>query len=125
MKIDILKSKIHKVTVTGADLNYIGSITIDESLMEASKIIEGEDRLTKNILNKYELTKIICERANSIVNGAVPLVSTTIEMDAQEIAYEELRQKRCPYYVYRRIPSTKDKIFEKWNPNEMIIPALL
>ena len=42
MKIDILKSKIHKVTVTGADLNYIGSITIDESLMDASKIIEGE-----------------------------------------------------------------------------------
>ncbi len=42
MNIQVLKSKIHRVTVTGADLNYVGSITIDESLMEAANIIEGE-----------------------------------------------------------------------------------
>jgi aspartate 1-decarboxylase len=37
-----IKIKIHRVKVTGADLNYIGSITIDENLLEASNIIEGE-----------------------------------------------------------------------------------
>ncbi len=42
MTIEVLKSKIHRVTVTGANLNYIGSITIDEALMEASNIIENE-----------------------------------------------------------------------------------
>ena len=42
MNIQVLKSKIHRVTVTGADLNYVGSITIDEALMEAANIIEGE-----------------------------------------------------------------------------------
>lgn len=42
MWIHIVKSKIHRVKVTGADLNYIGSITIDEELMEAANIIEGE-----------------------------------------------------------------------------------
>lgn len=42
MNIQVLKSKIHRVTVTGADLNYVGSITIDEVLMEAANIIEGE-----------------------------------------------------------------------------------
>ncbi len=42
MNIQVLKSKIHRVTVTGADLNYVGSITIDEELMEAANIIEGE-----------------------------------------------------------------------------------
>jgi hypothetical protein len=42
MQIQVLKSKIHRVKVTGADLNYIGSITIDETLLEASNIIEGE-----------------------------------------------------------------------------------
>ena len=42
MQIEVVKSKIHRVSVTGADLNYIGSITIDENLMEASNIIEGE-----------------------------------------------------------------------------------
>ena len=42
MQIHVVKSKIHRVHVTGADLNYIGSITIDEDLMDAANIIEGE-----------------------------------------------------------------------------------
>ncbi|MBT8284914.1 MAG: aspartate 1-decarboxylase [Flavobacteriaceae bacterium] len=42
MKIEVVKSKIHRVKVTGADLNYIGSITIDEDLMDAANIIKGE-----------------------------------------------------------------------------------
>ncbi len=42
MLVNVVKSKIHRVKVTGADLNYIGSITIDEDLMDAAKIIEGE-----------------------------------------------------------------------------------
>jgi len=42
MQIEVVKSKIHRVSVTGADLNYIGSITIDEDLMDAANIIRGE-----------------------------------------------------------------------------------
>ena len=42
MLVQVVKSKIHRVKVTGADLNYIGSITIDENLMDAANIIEGE-----------------------------------------------------------------------------------
>lgn len=42
MKIEVVKSKIHRVKVTGADLNYIGSITIDEDLMDAANIVRGE-----------------------------------------------------------------------------------
>ena len=42
MNIEIVKSKIHRVKVTGADLNYIGSITIDKDLMDAANIIQGE-----------------------------------------------------------------------------------
>ncbi len=42
MQIQVVKSKIHRVKVTGADLNYIGSITIDEDLMSAANIIQGE-----------------------------------------------------------------------------------
>lgn len=42
MQIEVLKSKIHRVTVTEACLNYIGSITIDEDLMDAAGIIRGE-----------------------------------------------------------------------------------
>ncbi|NND15071.1 MAG: aspartate 1-decarboxylase [Eudoraea sp.] len=42
MLIEVVKSKIHRVKVTGADLNYIGSITIDEDLMDAANIVKGE-----------------------------------------------------------------------------------
>ena len=42
MQIEVLKSKIHRVKVTGADLDYIGSITIDEDLMDAANIMQGE-----------------------------------------------------------------------------------
>ncbi len=42
MLVQVVKSKIHRVKVTGADLNYIGSITIDEDLMDAANVIEGE-----------------------------------------------------------------------------------
>jgi len=51
MKIEVLKSKIHRVSVTGADLNYIGSITIDEELMDAANLIEGEKVSIVNINN--------------------------------------------------------------------------
>lgn len=42
MMVEVLKSKIHNVTVTGANLNYVGSVTIDEDLMDAANIIENE-----------------------------------------------------------------------------------
>ncbi|MGA0011870.1 MAG: aspartate 1-decarboxylase [Flavobacteriaceae bacterium] len=42
MLIEVLKSKLHRVTVTGADLNYIGSITVDEDLLDAAQIVPGE-----------------------------------------------------------------------------------
>lgn len=51
MQVQVVKSKIHRVKVTEADLNYIGSITIDENLMEASNIIEGEKVQIVNINN--------------------------------------------------------------------------
>jgi aspartate 1-decarboxylase len=51
MLIQVVKSKIHRVKVTQADLNYIGSITIDEDLMDASNLIEGEKVQIVNINN--------------------------------------------------------------------------
>ncbi|MBC7451439.1 MAG: aspartate 1-decarboxylase [Cytophagales bacterium] len=51
MHIQVLKSKIHRVKVTQAELHYVGSITIDEALMEASNIIENEKVQIVNINN--------------------------------------------------------------------------
>ncbi len=51
MQIEVLKSKIHRVTVTEACVDYIGSITIDEALMDAANILEGEHVHVVNINN--------------------------------------------------------------------------
>jgi aspartate 1-decarboxylase len=55
MNIEVVKSKIHRVTVTEADLNYIGSITIDEDLMNAANLIENEKVQIVNINNGERL----------------------------------------------------------------------
>ena len=55
MILNLLKSKIHRATVTEADLHYIGSITIDEDLMDASGIIEYEEVQVLNITNGARL----------------------------------------------------------------------
>lgn len=59
MIVEVLKSKIHRVTVTEADLNYIGSVTIDEDLMDAANMIEGEKVQIVNINNGVRLETYI------------------------------------------------------------------
>ena len=69
MHIQVVKSKIHRVRVTGADLNYIGSITIDEALLEAANIIEGEKVSIVNINNgeRFDTYAIIGERNSGMI----------------------------------------------------------
>lgn len=55
MQLQVFKSKIHRVKVTQADLNYVGSITIDEDLMDASNIIENERVQIVNVNNGERL----------------------------------------------------------------------
>jgi len=55
MNIELLKSKIHRVSITEANLNYIGSITIDEDLMDSANIIENEKVQVVNINNGERL----------------------------------------------------------------------
>lgn len=63
MTIEVLKSKIHRVTVTGAELDYIGSITIDRSLMEAANIVAGEKVQVVNVNNGERLETYVIEGA--------------------------------------------------------------
>lgn len=51
MQIEILKSKIHRAAITEANLNYVGSLTLDEDLMEASNMIENEKIQVVNVNN--------------------------------------------------------------------------
>jgi len=69
MKVQVVKSKIHRVKVTEADLNYIGSITIDEDLMDASNLIEGEKVQIVNCNNgeRIETYVIKGERKSGII----------------------------------------------------------
>lgn len=74
MKIEVLKSKIHRVKITQADLNYIGSITIDEDLLDAANMIEGEKVCIVNNNNGERIETYIIkgERGTGTVclNGA-------------------------------------------------------
>jgi aspartate 1-decarboxylase len=70
MQIEVLKSKLHRVTVTQADLDYIGSVTIDEDLMDAANFIENEkvdifnynngERFTTYVIKGERGSKVIC-----------------------------------------------------------------
>lgn len=74
MKIEVLKSKIHRATVTEADINYVGSITIDEALMDAANLIEYEKVHVLNINNGERIETYIIkgERGSGVIclNGA-------------------------------------------------------
>ena len=59
MQIQVMKSKLHRVVVTEADLNYIGSVTIDEDLMEAANFIEHEKVQIVNLNNGERLETYI------------------------------------------------------------------
>ena len=69
MQIEVLKSKIHRVTVTQADLNYIGSVTIDEILMNAANLIENErvDIFNYNNGERFTTYVIKGERGSGII----------------------------------------------------------
>lgn len=74
MFLEIMKSKIHRVTVTQANLNYIGSITIDSRLMEAAGILEGERVYIVNNNNgeRFDTYAIAGEPGSGVIclNGA-------------------------------------------------------
>ena len=69
MNIDVVKSKIHKVSVTEANLQYVGSITIDEDLMDAANIIENEKVQIVNVNNGERLETYVIkgERGSGMI----------------------------------------------------------
>lgn len=74
MLIEVLKSKIHRVSITGAELHYIGSISIDEDLMDAANLIENEKVQVLNLNNgeRFETYVIKGSRGSGEIclNGA-------------------------------------------------------
>ena len=97
MTIELLKSKIHKVTVTEANLNYVGSITIDETLMEAAHLIENEkvqvldvnngERFETYVIKGAKDSGVIClngPAARKVCVGDVVVIISYCAMDFEE-----------------------------------------
>jgi aspartate 1-decarboxylase len=97
MFIEVLKSKIHKVTVTDANLHYVGSISIDEDLMDASNIIENEKVQVLNMNNGERLETYVIKgkrgsgeicmngpAARKVVVGDIVLIMSFASVDFQE-----------------------------------------
>lgn len=99
MKITVLKSKLHGVKVTGADLNYIGSITIDLDLMDAANIVQGEKILVVNNNNGERLETYVIpgtrKSGEIILNGAsarkVAVGDTLILITFAQMSVEEAK----------------------------------
>jgi aspartate 1-decarboxylase len=97
MIIEVLKSKIHQVTVTEANLYYVGSITIDEELMDAANLIENEKVTVVNINNGERLdtyvikgdrnSGVVClngPAARKCQPGDVVVIMSYAQMDFKE-----------------------------------------
>ena len=97
MRIEVLKSKIHRVRVTESDLNYIGSITIDEDLMDAANMIENEKvqvlslangvRLETYIIKGERGSGVIClngPAAHKVVPGDIVIICSYASMEFEE-----------------------------------------
>jgi len=97
MLIEVLKSKIHRVKVTDADLNYIGSITLDKKLIEAANLITGEKVQVVNVNNGERLETYVIEgekgsgevtlngpAARKVQKGDVIIVISYAQMDLEE-----------------------------------------
>lgn len=81
MNVEMLKAKIHRATVTGTDMNYSGSITIDEDLMDAAGILAYEKVLVANVTNgtRHETYVVRGERGSGVIlvmGAAAHLVNT-------------------------------------------------
>ncbi len=74
MQIDMLYSKIHRASVTDANLNYVGSITVDKKLMKAAKLLSGQKVEIVNINNGERFTTYVIEgeegKKDICLNGA-------------------------------------------------------
>ena len=100
MQIEVLKSKLHCVTVTEANLNYMGSITIDEDLMDAANMIAGEKAqiVDNNNGERFETYIIKGERGSGCIclNGAaarkVQVGDTCIIISYALMDFEEAKQ---------------------------------
>jgi aspartate 1-decarboxylase len=107
MHIEILKSKIHRVKVTQAELHYVGSITIDENLMDAAHLIENEKVTILNINNgeRFETYVIKGERDTGVIclNGPaarkVQLGDTVIVISYASMELEEAKKWK-PYLIF-------------------------
>ena len=94
MFIEVVKSKIHKATVTEANLQYVGSITIDVALMEAANIIENEkvqivnvERLETYVIKGERNSGVVClngPAARKCAVGDVVIIISYASMDFEE-----------------------------------------
>jgi aspartate 1-decarboxylase len=113
MQIEVLKSKIHRVKVTEANLHYIGSITIDEALLEAANMIENEKVQVLNIDNGERLETYIIKgtRGSGMIclNGPaarrVSVGDTVIVVSYASMDFEEAKKYK-PTIVFPKEDNT-------------------
>jgi aspartate 1-decarboxylase len=120
MNIEVCKSKIHKVTVTEANLQYVGSITIDEDLMDGANLIENEKVQVVNINNGERLETYVIKgergsgticlngpAARKVAVGDVVIIISYASMDFEEaktfkpaIIFPDIETNQIVYFIF-------------------------
>ena len=143
-QIEVLKSKIHRVSVTQADLNYVGSITIDEELMDAANMIEGEkvqvldvdngERLETYIIKGERGSGAIClngPAARKVQVGDVVIIASYALLDFEEAkAFKpwvifpdtktnKLIRSKTPANDRKSCPATAGFFHTRYEPSKM------
>ncbi len=118
MQIEVLKSKIHRATVTEANINYVGSITLDERLMKAANIIENEkvhvlninngDRIETYVIKGKKDSGVVClngAAARRFMPGDIIIIASYAMMEFEEA------KKFKPFLVFpdgkNQLPKSK------------------
>jgi aspartate 1-decarboxylase len=107
MQIEVVKSKIHRVRITEANLDYVGSITIDEDLMDAANLIENEkvqvvnvnngERLTTYVIKGPRNSGVVCLNGPAARKGVVGDIVIVISYGSME--FEEAKSFQ-PFIIF-------------------------
>lgn len=102
------------------DSDFIDDITFDDDkIVQTSKLVNNEDRITKPILTKYERVRLLSDRTQQLVNGSKPMIKiNNTSYSERQIGQMELQRKMIPLIVVRTLPNGN---VEHWKLSELEI----
>lgn len=108
-----------KFSSNALESDFMDTIVFDDDkIVQTTKIVDPNDRITKPFLTKYERVRLLSDRVQQLVNGSKPMIKTEDLYDERQIAELELQRKVIPLIVVRTLPNGT---IEHWKLSELEI----